>query len=149
MTMATMTLDTLPRPAKLFRPQIGYGVAMSKEDRPHDDRHDSAFGERISNGLAAKATILPQSQIQEIADAAASKAIRAMWVQFGVDLGDADSVRAINEDFIELRRQRKARERWAWMIKGALLTGLVSVIGLILSYIWKLLTADLHLPHSP
>ena len=73
-------------------------------------------------------------QFEEIAEAAAMKAVRRTLLSLGID--PEDPVEA-QQDFALLRRLRKAREKGAHAVQWAILIGLTTGI---MTLVWKTIT---------
>ena len=122
------------------------------QDTPEDDRHDPEFRERVMRGHAAKMIVVPEYQLQEIADKAlqsgAPKILKEMWRQLGVNVDDAESVMRFTRALIAMMdyaddQQAKKKEVRS-TINDVIISAIKWAAAVAGLYVGHLIYLDLH-----
>ena len=137
-----------------FTPKIGYtgGIMGHDQDTPDDDRHAPEFAERVRRGDAAKMVIVPEYQLQEIADRAihsgGPKILKEMWRQLGVNVDDAESVMRFTRALIAMMDYSDDQQAKKKEVRSTVMDVIMSAIKWIGAvaglYVGHLIYNDLH-----
>ena len=75
---------------------------------------------------------ISKGEAERIAKQAAHEAVSELLLRLGIDVNDADEIRAMQADLIYIRQQRKAAEQLGTnarrFVLGAFVTGVISLI---------------------